>query len=173
MHLRLKLRKMWAISPYRYGTTERYLYGNMNLLFELLPYQNKKNAELSHSVLFGETYVLVIHGERSDCEFEDLDLEYLTVERGNFKGIEKLNSKCIFELAGVKEVFLPSGINTVSGDAFSPKFAASIPSLVGIHILDAAKINRTSFHPMACSFTGMVCAMFLLNFPLERGNLPI
>ena len=98
-------------------------------MFELLPYQNKKNAELSHSVLFGETFVLVIHGERSDCEFEDLDLEYLTVERGHFKGIEKLNSKCIFELAGVKEVFLPSGISAVSEDEFTQRFASSIPKL--------------------------------------------
>ena len=38
----------------------------------------------------------------NDCEFGDLNLECLTVERATFKDIEKLDFKCIFELPGVK-----------------------------------------------------------------------
>lgn len=53
----------------------------------------------------------------NDCEFGDLNLECLTVERATFKDIEKLDFECIFELPVVKEVFLPSGISTVSEDA--------------------------------------------------------
>lgn len=56
----------------------------------------------------------------NDCEFGDLNLECLTVERAtfkDFKDIEKLDFECIFELPGVKEVFLPSGISAVSKDA--------------------------------------------------------
>lgn len=53
----------------------------------------------------------------NDCEFWDLNLECLTVERATFEDIEKLDFECIFELPGVKEVFLPSGISAVSEDA--------------------------------------------------------
>lgn len=59
----------------------------------------------------------------NDCEFGDLNLECLTVERATFKDIETLDSECIFELPGVKEVFLPSGISAVSEDAFTQGFA--------------------------------------------------
>ncbi len=83
----------------------------------------------SHSILFVETIAFVIHGERSDCEFEALDLECLAVERVTFQNIEALESKCIFELPGVKKVFLPSGISAVSEDAFTQGFASSIPKL--------------------------------------------
>ena len=76
-----------------------------------------------------QTIALVIHGERSDCEFEALDLECLAVERVTFQNIEALESKCIFELPGVKEVFLPSGISAVSEDEFTQRFASSIPKL--------------------------------------------
>lgn len=76
-----------------------------------------------------ETIAFVIHGERSDCEFEALDFECLAVERATFKDIEKLESKCIFELPGVKEVFLSSGISAVSEDEFTQRFASSIPKL--------------------------------------------
>lgn len=65
----------------------------------------------------------------NDCEFGDLNLECLTVERATFQNIEELESKCIFELPGVKEVFLPSGISAVSEDEFTQRFASSIPEL--------------------------------------------
>lgn len=91
-----------------------------------------------------QTIALVIHGERSDCEFEALDFECLAVERVIFQNIEKLESKCIFELPGVKEVFLSSGISAVSEDEFTQRFASSIPKLEWIHILDAAE-NKLNF----------------------------
>lgn len=76
-----------------------------------------------------ETIALVIHGERSDCEFEALDFECLSVERVILQNIEELESKCIFELPGAKEVFLSSGISAVSEDEFTQRFASSIPKL--------------------------------------------
>lgn len=80
----------------------------------------------------------------NDCEFEALDLECLAVERVTFQNIEALESKCIFELHGAKEVFLSSGISAVSEDEFTQRFASSIPKLEWIHILDAAE-NKLSF----------------------------
>ena len=76
-----------------------------------------------------ETIALVIHGERSDCEFEALDFECLSVERVILQNIEELESKCIFELPGAEEVFLSSGISAVSEDEFTQRFASSIPKL--------------------------------------------
>lgn len=75
----------------------------------------------SHSILFVETIALVIHGERSDCEFEALDLECLAVERVTFQNIEELESKCIFELPGAKEVFLSSAVSALYPKTNLPK----------------------------------------------------